>query len=277
MADIEKISVGGTSYDVRDANAAHALADIAVAGSNVTFTQAFSYSIQKQGDPTLADGTATGLSPANYLYVTDLPDDDVTYYFKIKTPPTLYWADVVKYGDDSSNLFMCAIWQDTESSYALRTWNEGAGTADAIIPSISGNTTYWLKIEVSGDKKTYSYSTDGASYIQSLVVNDPRTVQKYLKLGGGTHSGFENGTMYLTECYAVSGGTEVWRGATIVPGKIGINANTAPSLMVLRGTTAPTTATAGSVGQFYVDTKNKVGYMCVSAADSTYVWKRITA
>lgn len=47
--------------------------------------------------------------------------------------------------------------------------------------------------------------------------------------------------------------------------------------MALQGTEAPTTSTAGSVGQFYVDTTNQIGYMCVSAADSTYVWKQITA
>lgn len=46
--------------------------------------------------------------------------------------------------------------------------------------------------------------------------------------------------------------------------------------MALQGTEAPTTSTAGSVGQFYVDTTNQIGYMCVSAADSTYVWKQIT-
>lgn len=47
--------------------------------------------------------------------------------------------------------------------------------------------------------------------------------------------------------------------------------------MALQGTEAPTTATVGSIGQFYVDTTNQIGYMCVSAADSTYVWKQITA
>lgn len=47
--------------------------------------------------------------------------------------------------------------------------------------------------------------------------------------------------------------------------------------MALQGTGAPTTATVGSVGQFYVDTTNQIGYMCVSTADSTYVWKQITA
>ena len=37
MADIEKIKVGNTSYDVRDASAAHSLDEIAIAGSNIEF------------------------------------------------------------------------------------------------------------------------------------------------------------------------------------------------------------------------------------------------
>lgn len=47
--------------------------------------------------------------------------------------------------------------------------------------------------------------------------------------------------------------------------------------MALQGSAAPTTSTVGSIGQFYVDTTNQVGYMCVSDASSTYVWKQITA
>lgn len=43
-----------------------------------------------------------------------------------------------------------------------------------------------------------------------------------------------------------------------------------------QGAGAPTTATVGSVGQFYVDTTNKDAYICVDDASSTYTWKKIT-
>lgn len=46
--------------------------------------------------------------------------------------------------------------------------------------------------------------------------------------------------------------------------------------MSLQGTSAPTTSTAGSIGQFYVDTANEVGYLCVGVSGSTYTWKQIT-
>lgn len=46
----------------------------------------------------------------------------------------------------------------------------------------------------------------------------------------------------------------------------------------ISGTGAPTTSTAGSVGQFYVDTANQDAYICVKADTITpeYIWKKIT-
>jgi len=46
--------------------------------------------------------------------------------------------------------------------------------------------------------------------------------------------------------------------------------------MALQGTAAPTTSTVGSIGQFYIDTTNEDGYMCVGVSGSTYTWKQIT-
>lgn len=47
-------------------------------------------------------------------------------------------------------------------------------------------------------------------------------------------------------------------------------------LAVLKGTTAPTTATVGIIGQFYLDTEAKMLYQCVSAEDGVYGWFNIT-
>ena len=51
--------------------------------------------------------------------------------------------------------------------------------------------------------------------------------------------------------------------------------------MSLQDTTAPTTSTVGTIGQFYVDTTNQTGYMCVGIDDTDpnnviYTWKQIT-
>lgn len=46
--------------------------------------------------------------------------------------------------------------------------------------------------------------------------------------------------------------------------------------MSIQAAGAPTTSTAGTVGQFYVDTTNKDAYICVDDTSSTYTWKKIT-
>ena len=52
--------------------------------------------------------------------------------------------------------------------------------------------------------------------------------------------------------------------------------NTIPN--TLTGTTAPSTSTAGSIGQLYIDTTAATGYVCVVADTTTqeYTWKQIT-
>ena len=44
---------------------------------------------------------------------------------------------------------------------------------------------------------------------------------------------------------------------------------------VLSGTAAPTTSTAGAVGQFYIDTAGSILYQCVAVSGNTCTWNRI--
>lgn len=44
----------------------------------------------------------------------------------------------------------------------------------------------------------------------------------------------------------------------------------------LNGTTAPTTATVGIIGQFYLDTGSEKLYQCVSAIEGVYGWVNMT-
>ena len=57
---------------------------------------------------------------------------------------------------------------------------------------------------------------------------------------------------------------------------LGANGKIPGERMSLQGTSAPDTATVGSIGQFYVDTATGTGYMCVGVSGSTYTWKQIT-
>ena len=104
----------------------------------------------------------------------------------------------------------------------------------------------------------------GATGIASVAIGVCNATANYaIQLGRGTNSTANTFSVGLSNSLNVrllnSDGT--------IPGE----------RMALQGTEAPTTATVGSVGQFYVDTTNQIGYMCVSTADSTYVWKQITA
>ena len=44
---------------------------------------------------------------------------------------------------------------------------------------------------------------------------------------------------------------------------------------VLKGATAPTTNTAGAVGQFYLDTAGSILYQCFAVSGNTYTWNKI--
>ena len=56
----------------------------------------------------------------------------------------------------------------------------------------------------------------------------------------------------------------------------GTNASWATLDTALNGTTAPTNATVGSLGQIYVDTVANEGYVCTNINSGVYTWKRIT-
>lgn len=442
MADIEKISVGGTSYDVRDALAAHTLSDIAVAGDNITFEPLQYNDITITGSVILNDGIASNFTASNYIDFKDstrYTTGTTTYYLKVKTPSS---------GSIQGDILQWNRWANLEfwSGSGLNAWNWGSDSSVNLLADsqVQSNTEYYFKIDVDYENKTktYSYSLDGTAYTQLASFTDTGMDTSYsnpLRLGNSSSSpssdGAFTGSIDLGGCCIERSGVEIARGyyanaktsinttgflkntatgsnslsilgnasvhsqsvnigansqagnystalgynaqteynygvavgygayasgkavcigypTTTINGRkgacntntiaigqstaggsesiaigvatiygsssiaigrasTGIGANYAIQLgygnnstsntfsvglsasnnyrllnsngmipgerMALQGTEAPTTSTAGSVGQFYVDTTNQIGYMCVSAADSTYVWKQITA
>ena len=45
-------------------------------------------------------------------------------------------------------------------------------------------------------------------------------------------------------------------------------------VVTLTGTTAPTTSTAGAVGQFYLNTTTSILYQCANVNGSVYTWNK---
>ena len=464
MADIEKISVGGTSYDVRDALAAHALSDIAVAGDNITFTEQSYKDITVTGSVALNNGIASNFTESNYIDFKDstrYTTGTTTYYLKSKTPSSGAIQGCVLQWNRWANL---EFW----SGSGLNAWNWGSHSSVNLLADsqVQSDTEYYFKIDVDYENKTktYSYSLDGIAYTQLASFTDTGMDTSYsnpLRLGNSSYSPSSGsaftGSIDLGGCYVERSGVEICRGyyanakvqinasvptvdqtynsasanpqsgvaingagflknsavgsnsltilgntttsnnnvnigksssargslstslgysavaeansstaigsnskangqysigigdhsntngasgihavaighnssatqnhcvaignyagatgySSVAIGLCQATANYAIQLgngtngdantfsvglssstnyrllnsngtipgerMALQGTEAPTTATVGSVGQFYVDTTNQIGYMCVSTADSTYVWKQITA
>ena len=98
-------------------------------------------------------------------------------------------------------------------------------------------------------------NVDGAIMLGSGINNNAHT----FRVGLGV---FENGAYTTYEMLDSEGK---------VPGE----------RMSKQSSSAPTTSTVGNIGQFYVDTTNEDGYMCVGIDDTdpeniVYTWKQIT-
>ena len=467
MADIEKISVGGTSYDVRDALAAHALSDIAVAGSNIEFLRDIQDNYSVQGSLTINNGVASGFSTSNYIYKDEIWNTIVnagsfTFQSKFKVTKgsssnlliydsasssnqfligccdTLgrvavningtsyysaqnfvvtgvdYWlrftydsttpSILVELSTDGST-FNTAISQSSVGTIGLissparigmRPNNTGfQGSIDLVETSFvdSNGDSLWKLVGLQSDKlivnatassitvdQTYNSASanpqsgvaiNGAGFLKNSAVgsnsltilgntttsnnnvnigksssargslstslgysavaeaNSSTAIGSNSKANGqysigiGDHSNTNgasgihavaighNSSATQNHCVAIGNYAGATGYSSVAIGLCQATANYAIQLgngtngdantfsvglssstnyrllnsngtipgerMALQGTEAPTTATVGSVGQFYVDTTNQIGYMCVSTADSTYVWKQITA
>ena len=115
-----------------------------------------------------------------------------------------------------------------------------------------------------GNALSTSYRTEtNGNYSISIGYNAQANATDAIQLGTGTNASQK--TLQVFEYQLLNGTTGKIPGAR----------------MSLQDTTAPTTSTAGSVGQFYVDTTNQTGYMCVGIDDTDpnnviYTWKQIT-
>lgn len=219
MADIEKISVGGTSYDVRDALAAHTLSDIAVAGSNITFEPLQYNDITITGSVILNDGIASNFTASNYIDFKDstrYTTGTTTYYLKVKTPSS---------GSIQGDILQWNRWANLEfwSGSGLNAWNWGSDSSVNLLADsqVQSNTEYYFKIDVDYENKTktYSYSLDGTAYTQLASFTDTgmeTSSSNPLRLGNSSSSpssdGAFTGSIDLGGCCIERSGVEIARG-----------------------------------------------------------------
>lgn len=104
-------------------------------------------------------------------------------------------------------------------------------------------------------------------YGTALGLQAQASGQYAIQIGWGTNS--NNNTMNVGLSQSLN--VQLLNSSGKIPG----------ARMSLQDTTAPTTSTVGTIGQFYVDTTNQTGYMCVGIDDTDpnnviYTWKQIT-
>lgn len=234
MADIEKISVSGTSYDVRDANAAHALTDIAVAGDNIEFARDIqdNYSVQGTDVTVSSTGVASGFSASSYIYTSiafwnSMYSNPFVFQTKFKIT-SLVSADfdntIIEIRGNpytsGSHLFTFNI----NKIGRLRLNETSVGTA-----TVSIDTDYWLKAEYANGVYTISLSTDGSTFTQigTITSTPSASTAERVVLGGTTKSSavYLRGSIDLTETYFKDGnGNTLWAPVGLQSDKMIVNA-----------------------------------------------------
>lgn len=218
MANIEKISVGGTSYDVRDANAAHALTDIATAGDNVTFTTPTidDYSIQGTG-VTVTSGVASGFTTSSYIYKAGLWSQvaaagafEFQIKFKLTSLPSDNRLTHIKSGSYGYDMF--DIYFTSGGSVGIKIGNDYFGSASS---TVGTGVDYWLKFIQNVDtSRVIKLSTDGINFtdiITNITSGTFAASSENFVLGAFPGSYTFAGSIDLTETnFKDSNGNVIW-------------------------------------------------------------------
>lgn len=223
MANIEKIKVGSTSYDVRDASAAHALTDIASAGTNVTFTTSTidDYSIAGTG-VTVTSGIASGFSQSSYVYkgvsVWNSAVSGGAFVLQIKFKINSYASNdfsnsVIRIPSSDYDNGTPSFSANITSIRRLRFWD-----SDYASPAytISTGVDYWLReVYDGGSTVSLQISTDGTSFTEIHTENfAPSTsaaTNMILGMGKLNYTTQLLGSIDLTQTYIKDGnGNVIW-------------------------------------------------------------------
>lgn len=151
------------------------------------------------GSPTINDNIVSGFSSSNYLTLNNslVSKNNATYVFKVTLPTSITSNQCVFEQSYFANLEFRSATQD------FRAFNWGASQYAYIMAPELGK-TYWFKINVNGDVKTYSYSEDGIDYTTAYTMNDNGTNTTTGNFYIGETSRLGNifqGSIDLSECY----------------------------------------------------------------------------
>lgn len=161
--------------------------------------------------PTITNGVVSGFSNTNYIQI---PYNPVAgeYVIKFTMPASTATGERVIFHCDG----MCAI-QTATGSYTVHAYNWQNDGYDTLFTG-SANTTYWIKVNISGTTRSYSYSTDGENFTtistitdsKLALVNGNRIILGHSSIG--TADRYFTGSIDLNGCYIKVNGNKVWEG-----------------------------------------------------------------
>lgn len=151
------------------------------------------------GSPMINSDIVSGFSSSNYLTLNNslVSKNNATYVFKVTLPSSMSSNQCIFERDYFANLEFRSATQD------FRAWNWQTDQYEQIATLELGK-TYWFKMVIDGDVKTYSYSEDGIDYTTAYTMNDNGTNTTTGNFYIGITSRLGNifqGSIDLSECY----------------------------------------------------------------------------
>lgn len=167
------------------------------------------------GNPTITNGVMSNFSNSNFAELLNgRQNNNAEYVIKFTTGT----IDTV----NAQSIFSIEnfiVVEIPSNSLNVHTWRWDS-QVNITLFTATANTTYWLKIEVNGQTKTYSYSTDGINYTQAASFTDTSisTTENSFHTRFGNHSANNllhrkfKGTIDFNGCYINVNGSRFWSG-----------------------------------------------------------------
>lgn len=168
------------------------------------------------GTPTVSNGIMSGFTTANYGVIPNYyKSNNMSYVFKFTTGTDIETEQYITHGE---YFVLIAI-----GGGGMTCYNWGTATT-TVLTSVKANTTYWVKITVSGTQVTYYVSTNGTSWTQKTTYTDSKLNTAHTKhqfrIGLSSYNTKFPflGTIDLKECYLEQNNIKCWTFLKIVTG-----------------------------------------------------------
>lgn len=154
-------------------------------------------------------GVLSGFSASAYAEIPNgKQNNNAEYVIKFTTGSDVTTAQAIFHSEYFINV-------EVKNGYCV-CYNWGSNV-DKNLFILTTNTTYWVRLLVNGNSRTYYYSTDGTAYTEVFSVADTgMNISANYPVRFGLNSASTKhpflGTIDLNECYINNNGSRVWNG-----------------------------------------------------------------